>query len=318
MLYSAAAYCPSFKVRAWEGMGHHCSVGTKKFEVSAAVEASDVTNTREYFGYMGVDHERRWVVAAFKGTNGSVADFATDLAGGYYDSECTVQGVRLGKVHRGFCDYWGSLQASGFGERLASLATSHPGYRVVLTGHSLGAAVAVVAATFLGIRYPAESSGPGRLPPLTVYTFGQPRVGDAAFSDRFAAASPDAWRVVHRKDAVAHEPMCCWNVLGLGGCRRRPGCPYHSAGEVWYSGKGLAEGDESMPDGAYTLCRGAEDPACGNWMALSLPDHLSYFGSNLPALCCYAPPAVAPALAVTEVLLGAGGARHRSERGRAI
>lgn len=32
------------------------------------------------------------------GTNGSVADFATDLQGGYFASDCTINGTDLGKV----------------------------------------------------------------------------------------------------------------------------------------------------------------------------------------------------------------------------
>jgi hypothetical protein len=286
-------------------MGSRCATGTRGFELEAVVAATDVTHAREYFGFFGVDHARSLVVASFKGTNGSVADFATDLAGGYYGKDCIVEGLNIGKVHAGFCDYWGGLQEAGFGTKLHGLAAQWPAYRVILTGHSLGAAVAVVGATFLAAKYPGFHP--------SVYTYGQPRVGDADFSDRFGSASPDSWRVVHRKDAVAHEPVCCWNWGGLlvgngdPGCKRTPTCPYHSAGQVWYAGEGLGPADEAMPLGDYSLCEGPEDPKCGNWMSLSLRDHLTYFGVNVPSSCCYGAPDLPPALAVTAALLGGGG-----------
>ena len=42
-------------------------------------------------------------------------------------------------------------------------------------------------------------------------------------------------------------------------------------------------------------------------MSLSLRDHLTYFGFNVPASCCYGAPDLPPALAVTAALLGGGG-----------
>jgi hypothetical protein len=34
-----------------------------------------------------------------QGTNGSIADFATDLQGGYFASDCLIDGTILGKVN---------------------------------------------------------------------------------------------------------------------------------------------------------------------------------------------------------------------------
>jgi acetyl esterase/lipase len=74
--------------------------------------------------------------------------------------------------------------------------------RLYITGHSLGGALAVLAAALLQRQYPAlaaKLSG--------VYTFGQPMVGDAAFAE---ACQRDfggkLFRHVYGHDLVAHLP----------------------------------------------------------------------------------------------------------------
>ena len=90
-------------------------------------------------------------------------------------------------VHRGFLDY---TQAALFtdalpaydgctvGEVIADELRAHPAAKILLTGHSLGGAAAVLAAarlSDLGVS-PAQ---------LVVTTFGAPAVGNAAFAERY-------------------------------------------------------------------------------------------------------------------------------------
>ena len=90
-------------------------------------------------------------------------------------------------VHRGFLDY---CQAALFtdelpaygnrtaGEVIADELRAHPAAQVLLTGHSLGGAAAVLAAARLSdMGVPAEQ--------LVVTTFGTPAVGNAAFARRY-------------------------------------------------------------------------------------------------------------------------------------
>ena len=49
----------------------------------------------------------------------------------------------------------------------------HPTYSIVVTGHSLGGALASLAGVVLKASLPSRD--------LKVYTFGQPRTGDSAF-----------------------------------------------------------------------------------------------------------------------------------------
>jgi pimeloyl-ACP methyl ester carboxylesterase len=64
------------------------------------------------------------------------------------------------------------------------------GLKIWITGHSLGAALATLAADRLQAVH-------------GLYTFGSPRVGDEAFQARFR---PKAYRVVNGKDIVASVP----------------------------------------------------------------------------------------------------------------
>ena len=57
---------------------------------------------------------------------------------------------------------------------------------VQITGHSLGAAIAALAAYDLSTAFPID----------VVYTMGQPRVGNAAFAAAYAATI-SAYRIVH-------------------------------------------------------------------------------------------------------------------------
>ena len=93
-------------------------------------------------------------------------------------------------VHAGFRDSlgrgWNALKA-----RLDALSGSR---RVWFTGHSLGGALATLAAD----RYAATAG---------LATIGSPRVGDAAFADRFDARfGPRALRYVNDADLVTHVP----------------------------------------------------------------------------------------------------------------
>ena len=105
-----------------------------------------------------------------------------------------------GTVHKGFHaaldEVWQELYAS--------IDSLHAGGRTLwFTGHSLGAALATLAAARYG-----RADG--------VYTFGSPRVGDAIFRDHYPAP---IYRVVNGHDVVTTVPL--------------PPL-YRHVGELWY------------------------------------------------------------------------------------
>jgi Lipase (class 3) len=97
-------------------------------------------------------------------------------------------------VHRGF-----QLALNEVWEQVQTVVTDYrrkqPHTEICFTGHSLGAALAVLA--FSRFADPASS----------LYTFGCPRVGDAGFRDRVLAnPGKGIHRYVNYNDVVAHVP----------------------------------------------------------------------------------------------------------------
>ncbi|MGO9138564.1 MAG: lipase family protein [Syntrophales bacterium] len=112
-----------------------------------------------------------------------IADLKTDA-----DIILTDSG-RGGKVHKGFKDALDEVWVKkGLLKYIKTKDTSNR--TIWFTGHSLGAALATLAAE----RY-------GNVQGL--YTFGSPRVGDIDFADRFHI---NAYRFVNNNDIVARVP----------------------------------------------------------------------------------------------------------------
>jgi hypothetical protein len=136
----------------------------------------------------------QFVIAAFRGTCvlglqspavflRSVEPHLTDLV---TDIRFRPAPFDPGKVHEGFLAAFGEVEAC-LRDRLGSLS----GRPVWFTGHSLGAALATLAAA----RFGAFQG---------LYTFGSPRVGDEDFAASFAGQP--CFRFVHHNDIVTRIP----------------------------------------------------------------------------------------------------------------
>lgn len=145
-------------------------------------------------------------------------------------------------VHSGFMTSWRNTRCTVVPHVEAALR-DHPGYQLTLVGHSLGGAVAALAAL--------EFQARGWEPHVT--TFGEPRVGNAAFNryldERFnlgAESAEDSLyrRVTHMDDPVPLLPMEEW------------GYRMH-AGEIFI-------GKSSLPPAPQDLkmCEGDQDMNC--------------------------------------------------------
>ena len=135
------------------------------------------------------------VLLAFRGTEpDQVTDIGTDLAA------TLVPWVRGGRVHFGFAHAFASVR-----DDIGAWLGRHAGGREpVFTGHSLGAALATLAASF----WPG-----GRL-----VTFGSPRVGDAAFVKTIDLAR--SARFVDCCDIVAQVPPAAAGLYADSGPMR--------------------------------------------------------------------------------------------------
>lgn len=179
---SAAAYCgkSDYETRTFKGP-------TTGFKVTYVM--SDVgSDTQGYVGYLPSDKS---IYVVYRGSS-SIRNWITNLevTKTAYTSfpECNCQ------VHKGFYNaeqkvFPGVLSA------VKKLRSSYPNYAIKLTGHSLGAALAQLTAMDL------VKNGFS----VSMYNFGQPRVGDKAYAS-FVNSKVPTWRVTHDKDIVPHIP----------------------------------------------------------------------------------------------------------------
>jgi hypothetical protein len=74
------------------------------------------------------------------------------------------------------------------------------GKHLTITGHSLGAALATLAAMEAAVSLQGTMTG------LSVLTFASPLVGDKTFAGLFDTLIPDSWRIANRPDIVTYLP----------------------------------------------------------------------------------------------------------------
>ncbi|KAL1564141.1 triacylglycerol lipase OBL1-like [Salvia divinorum] len=150
------------------------------------------------------------ITVAFRGTEPfNAKDWMTDCD----ISWCKLPNIR-GRVHCGFVKALGLLATDNHQTKpqrayatITQLLRSHHATRLVVTGHSLGGALAVLFAT--GLVMHSEDELVERLE--GVYTFGQPRVGDARFGEfmeeRFRVWDVEYYRFVYNYDIVPRLPF---------------------------------------------------------------------------------------------------------------
>lgn len=115
------------------------------------------------------------------------------------------------KVHRGFESAFKRID-----KIITKLCINND--RVIIAGHSMGGAIATLAA------YKMASM----VQDITCVTFGSPRVGNRKFIKRFNSRVTDSYRVVHRNDAVTKVPkLLFWY--------RHVGKLYQSRNKRWFS-----------------------------------------------------------------------------------
>ncbi|HEX5104157.1 MAG TPA: lipase family protein [Pirellulaceae bacterium] len=131
-------------------------------------------------GYWTVSDDH--VVLAFAGTN-DIRDWLTNI-------HFAMVPELGGKAHRGFSQALDAIWSIFFTK--IKLHTD-AGRKLWITGHSLGGALATLAARRL----------PTSMKPAGVYTFGQPRVGDTTYAKKYKLKHH---RFVHNKDIVPTVP----------------------------------------------------------------------------------------------------------------
>ena len=176
-----------------EGTDTYCWIWEEKDCITIAFRGS--VSIRNWI--TDAEFERTILVSAVDGTCSKV-HLTCDLLIPVKSVVSAVDGT-CSKVHRGFeralNSIWEKLYAALGGCAVFNVQNCKP---IFVTGHSLGGALAILAALSL------DRNG---FQVAQVYTFGQPRVGNGDFKKRYDAALGDkTFRVVYEEDIVARIP----------------------------------------------------------------------------------------------------------------
>lgn len=239
-------------------------------------------------GYIAIDHGSRHpdsvrdgaeasedgkqaIFVAFRGTY-SIANTVVDLStvpqkytpypspdhGGDEPAEKPEHECHNCTVHLGFLESWKSARELVLPE-LAALKEQYPTYPIRLVGHSLGGAVACLAALELKVSLGWDD--------VTITTFGEPRVGNLAlvrFIDEVfgldGSEEPEQRsyrRVTHFNDPVPLLPLEEWGYM-----------PH--AGEIFISKESLSPSESDV-----RICIGDNDEACSGGSEVYMADMIS-------------------------------------------
>lgn len=159
-------------------------------------------------------------------------------------------------VSDGFFKLYDSLKEDIFTNLLA-VSNKYDTSDVIITGHSLGGALATLCAfdiLYHNIEYNIKFH----------ITFGSPRVGNRNFFEQFTTYDIYSKRITHYYDIVPHVPE---EVLGYR----------HINNEVWYNEE----------NSGYVICNDdyVEDNSCSDSCApnkcTSISDHLNYLNISM-------------------------------------
>lgn len=212
------------------------------------------------FGYLGFDSDSNRVVIAFRGT-ANVLQLSDEILHHRLVNE-TWSGQPGVLVNEYFLTAINDLvNVTRLGTVLDDLMQQHPGCEIWMTGHSLGASLAMIMA--YRISWLVDSRP-------TVYTFGQPRTGNAAFAELVAARLPRAFRLVNDMDPVPHIPLCDHSGST---CNATLNGYYHAGLEMWFPGGDYSHGLMC----GFKECLGTprfEDRSCSNGVVGPTPQHV--------------------------------------------
>lgn len=223
----------------------------------------DVENCLQ--AYVGFASDINAVVVVFRGTQeNSIQNWIEDLLWKQLDLD--YPGMPEAMVHRGFYSaYHNTTLRDGVVNGIRKTRRLYGDVPIMITGHSMGGAMASFCALDLVANYGFDG--------VRLMTFGQPRIGNAAFASYFKRYLPHAIRVTHAHDIVPHLPPYFTFF---------PQKTYHHfPREVWVHNVGLG----SLVYSVEQICDDSgEDPTCSRSVSgNSVLDHITYLGVSMHA-----------------------------------
>lgn len=192
----------------------HCSnlVYENKGKISKELKNLNFDTSRDNFFFSDsgthtqafVAGDTKKIIISFRGTEGKIADWVTDIK---VFKETWTEANPLGDVHNGFNSALSSIWNDVFDE-INTLRTNNQ--TIWLTGHSLGGALATLAAATFELQQPHVGIN-------GVYTFGQPRIANHKFLRNYnEILKTRTFRCVNNNDVVTRVPPQIFGYSHVG------------------------------------------------------------------------------------------------------
>ena len=150
-------------------------------------------------GFVAADDTNKRIVVSFRGS-ASIQNWIANLNFNAVDTDL----CRGCTAHAGFWTSWREAR-TGVLNAVKTVAQAKPGYKIVATGHSLGGAIASLAAADL--RKGGYS--------VALYTYGAPRIASPTLSDFISKQPGGNYRITHLNDPVPRLPPISFNFVHI-------------------------------------------------------------------------------------------------------
>jgi predicted lipase len=147
----------------------------------------------DFQGVIGYSHSLASIVVAYRGSV-DVMNWIDNLT--FYKKNAYKRFPDI-SVHQGFYWVYKSV-ASKVLMQVGQLRKKYRNSSLLVTGHSLGGAVAALSAFELQVLHNVTVEA--------IYTFGEPRVGNSYFSEKMRESFHKLFRLIHFRDVVPHLP----------------------------------------------------------------------------------------------------------------
>ncbi|XP_020218070.1 phospholipase A1-Ibeta2, chloroplastic isoform X2 [Cajanus cajan] len=192
------------------------SIGLPKWVDDVAPDLGWMTQRSSWVGYVAVCEDRREIarmgrrdiVISLRGTS-TCLEWAENLRAHLVDmpDDNNSEAQGKAKVECGFMSLYKTRGAhvpslaESVVEEVKRLIEMYKGEElsITVTGHSLGATLALLVADEIS-RCEAE------VPPVAVFSFGGPRVGNKAFGERVTSRNVKVLRIVNSQDVITRVP----------------------------------------------------------------------------------------------------------------
>jgi predicted lipase len=237
---SQASYCID-TVEQW-----NCATCQKSIQLVDIVENGGVRALN------GIDNENNKIIVSFRGSS-NIQNWIDNIQIGHIYPYSNYDDVG---VDKGFYKAYSYVRES-INHFIKEQNKLYPSYNILITGHSLGAALGTLAAFESVYLYEIKPDK------IQLLTYGSPRVGNKAFK-QYMMAIVFSWRTTHYYDIVPHVPEEFLDYI-------------HITQEIWYN----------KDNSVYKTCNDIEkeDSSCSNSCAptkcISIDDHLDYLNITM-------------------------------------